>query len=275
MFKSLFTVASLSLVSASAFALTADEILAKKDQVTAEELGKMIAQEADRRDIGWSTSSQKMTMKLTNAHGESVIREMRSKNLEIQEEGKGDWAITVFDTPADVEGTAFLSYTNILEPDDQWLYLPALKRVKRISSRNKSGPFVGSEFAFEDLSSREVEKYTYKYIGQEACGELECFKLEAYPAYEHSGYTKQVALIDTAEFRSQKIDFYNRRNALLKTLESSDYKQYLGQYWRPHTLFMQNHLTKKSTTLNFSEYMFKDPNVRESDFRKSALKRIR
>jgi hypothetical protein len=60
-----------------------------------------------------------------------------------------------------------MTFTHKIGPDDQWLYLPAIKRVKRISSNNKSGPFMGSELAFEDLSSQEVEKYTYKFIKKE------------------------------------------------------------------------------------------------------------
>lgn len=275
MLKSLLTFSVLGLAATAAQALTAEEILAKKDQVSAEELGKMIAEEADRRDLGWGTVSQKLTMTLTNKHGQSTTRQMRSKNLEISEEGEGDWSVMVFDTPADVKGTAFLSYSHILKADDQWLFLPALKRVKRISSRNKSGPFVGSEFSFEDLSSREVEKYTYKFIGVESCGELECFKIESYPAYKYSGYTKQVGWLDTKEFRSMKMDSYDRRGSLLKSLKSSEYQQYEGKYWRAHNMYMENHLTGKSTTLKFSNYKFKDANVRKSDFNKAALKRVR
>ncbi|NIT13503.1 MAG: outer membrane lipoprotein-sorting protein, partial [Candidatus Dadabacteria bacterium] len=98
----------------------------------------------------------------------------------------GDKSITVFDEPRDIEGTALLSHTKILDPDDQWLYLPAVKRVKRISSKNKSGPFVGSEFAYEDLLSQEVDKYNYKWLKDEKCGDLECHVVERYPLYENS-----------------------------------------------------------------------------------------
>ena len=73
----------------------------------------------------------------------------------------------VFRTPRDIEGTALLSHAQILEPDNQWLYLPALKRVKRISSANKSGPFVGSEFAFEDFTALELNKYDYVWLSEE------------------------------------------------------------------------------------------------------------
>ena len=126
-------------------------------------------------------------MTLRNKHGETSSRDLSLRTLEVNKPGLGDRSLTVFHKPRDIEGTAFLSHTKILDPDDQWLFLPALKRVKRISSRNKSGPFVGSEFAYEDLVSQEVERYTYKWLRDEACGALTCHVTERYPVYAHSG----------------------------------------------------------------------------------------
>ncbi len=74
----------------------------------------------------------------------------------------GDKSLFVFDEPRDVQGTAFLIHAHREDADDQWLYLPALKRVKRISSANRSGSFMGSEFAYEDMTAQEVEKFTYR-----------------------------------------------------------------------------------------------------------------
>ena len=119
---------------------------------SAEDRGLEIAMEADRRDQGWGDSRADMTMVLRNRQGETSERRIRVRTLEVQ--GDGDKSMTIFDHPADVKGTAFLSHTHATEADDQWLYLPALKRVKRIASANKSGPFVGSEFAYEDISSQ-------------------------------------------------------------------------------------------------------------------------
>ena len=234
--------------------------------------GYEIAAESDRRETGFFSSEAIMTMTLRNRRGDESVRQLRSRTLEV--ENDGDKSLTIFDDPADVKGTAALTYSHGLEPDDQWLYLPALKRVKRISSKNKSGPFMGSEFAFEDISSAELEKYSYKYLRDEACGDLQCFVLELIPQYKFSGYTKQVAWVDKVELRSMKIDFYDRKNSLLKTLEASDYNQYLDRYWRPGTLFMQNHQTGKSTTLKFSDYKFKT-GLTERDFDKNSLKSIR
>ncbi|HKG90607.1 MAG TPA: outer membrane lipoprotein-sorting protein, partial [Gemmatimonadaceae bacterium] len=109
--------------------------------------GLAIAREADRRDNGWRSSVVEVRMTLTNAHGQTSERQMRSATFEVP--GDGDRTLVVFDQPADVKGSAVLTYSHGAGPDDQWLYLPAVTRVKRIASSNKAGPFMGSEFAFE------------------------------------------------------------------------------------------------------------------------------
>ena len=239
---------------------------------TAEERGLEIAVETDRRDTGFHDSQASMNMILRNKQGDESTRDIRVRSLEQLDDG--DKSLTVFDKPADVKGTNFLTFTHKTGPDDQWLYLPALKRVKRISSRNKSGPFMGSEFAYEDISSQEVEKYTYKYLRDEACGELQCFVIERIPVDRYSGYTRQNVWIDQQEYRPQKIVFYDRKNAMLKTLVYSDYRQYLDKYWRAHNMFMENHQTGKSTRLVWDEYRFQT-GLTERDFDRNSLKRAK
>jgi len=244
---------------------------------TSEEKGRKIAQESDRRDLGWGNSKVSLKMILKNAHGQSSVRELRQQSLENPDSSDGDKSISLFDKPRDVEGTAFLSFTHILEPDDQWLYLPALKRVKRISSSNKSGPFMGSEFAYEDLTSFEVEKYKYEWLRDEPCdteGTLTCFVVKQFPLYENSGYTSRIAWIDQTEYRAMKTEFYDRKEELLKTLKFHGYKQYLGQYWRAAEMHMENHQTGKSTMLEFKDYEFKT-DINEGDFSPRRLERLR
>jgi outer membrane lipoprotein-sorting protein len=241
---------------------------------TAEEKGRAIAVEMDRRDSGWGDNSTTLKMVLRNSEGESSTRVLRFQSLEVAAAGAGDKSLAIFDRPRDVEGTAFLTHTKITEADDQWLYLPALKRVKRISSANKSGPFMGSEFAYEDLLSQEVAKYTYKWVRDEACGDLQCFVIERYPVYEDSGYTRQVVWVDKDEYRLMRIDFYDRKESHLKTLIYSGYRQYLDKYWRAQTMDMKNRQTGKSTTLTFDGYRFRT-GLNERNFTATRLKRMR
>ena len=239
---------------------------------SAQEKGLEIAMAANAYDKGFTDFTADMVMTLKNKSGQTSTRLIRIRTLEV--EGDGDKSLSIFDEPADVKGTKMLTYSHGLDPDDQWLYLPALKKVKRISSRNKSGPFMGSTFAFEDLSSQEVEKYTYKYLRDEACGEMNCYVIERYPAYKFSGYTRQVAWIDTEGYRMVKAEFYDRKKSLLKTLHASDFQQYLGHYWRPGTMDMVNHQTGKSTLLEWKDYQFKT-GLSDRDFRSQTLKRIK
>lgn len=239
---------------------------------TAEEKGLAIAVEADKRDQGWIDQATTSKMILRNSQGAESTREIRGKALEVQ--GDGDKSLTIFDTPRDVKGTAFLSFTHTLEADEQWLYLPALKRVKRISSSNKSGPFMGSEFSYEDISSQEVAKYKYKFIKDDKFDGRDVFVIERTPQYEKSGYTKQIAWIDKEMYQPLKIEFYDRKKSLLKTLTQHEYKKYANQFWRPGRLEMINHQTGKSTTLLWKSYKFKN-GFSEGDFDRNSLKRAR
>lgn len=234
--------------------------------------GLEIATERKNRDLGWQDSVATMEMLLKNAQGESSSRLMRLQSLEV--DGDGDKGLTIFDEPRDVKGTAFLNHSHTSEADDQWLYLPALKRVKRISSRNKSGPFMGSEFAYEDLSSFELEKYRFNYLRDEVLNGQPSFVLEQIPTDENSGYTKQVVWLDQQFYRPLKVEFYDRKDALLKTLTFDDYKQYLNQYWRAHQMTMVNHQTGKSTELLTTDLTFRT-GLSADDFEQNVLKRIK
>lgn len=253
-------------------AFTAPLIFAQSDTLPPAEKGLAIARAADRRDEGWQDLSATMAMVLRNRQGQESSREMRNKSLEVANDG--DKGLIIFDEPRDVRGTALLTFSHKVGDDDQWLYLPALKRVKRIASSNKSGPFMGSEFAYEDISSQEVEKYTYKYLRDEALNGLDCFVIERDPVDEDSGYSRQVVWLDKAEYRVQKVDYFDRKQSHLKTLTFHDYQQYLDKHWRAGRLEMINHQTLKSTTLSFQDYSFAN-GFDEREFNQSALARMR
>ena len=240
---------------------------------TAEEQGLSIATEADRRDDGFGDYTADMTMILKNKQGKESKRSIRSKTLEVA--GDGDKSLSIFDTPRDVKGTAFLTFSHKVGDDEQWLYLPALKRVKRINSRNKSGSFMGSEFAYEDIASQEVEKHTYKHLREEEYQGQLCFVGESYPVdLKNSGYTKRISWLDKEHYRLQKVEFYDRKKSLLKTLTVAGYQQYLNKYWRADSMNMVNHQTGKSTTLLWNNYSFRT-GLTDKDFNSTSLKRVR
>jgi outer membrane lipoprotein-sorting protein len=134
---------------------------------------------------------------------------------------------------------------------------------------------MGSEFAFEDLSSQEIEKFTYEYIKDAPCGDgLECFVVKRFPVDKYSGYSSQNVWLDKAEYRIQTIEIYDRKRDLLKTFTASDQKRFEGNFWRSMTQKMVNHQNGKSTDLIFSNYEF-NLDIKDSDFTKNGLKRLR
>ncbi len=234
---------------------------------TDEEIGLQIAKAAEEADLGFGSSTVELKMTLKNKNGQTSERFLENKTLELTEDG--DKSLIVFNSPKDVKGTATLTFTHKVGSDDQWLYLPSIARVKRISSNNKSGPFVGSEFAYEDLSSQEVEKYSYKFLKEEGSNLI----VEQDPVDPKSGYTRRVVTYNKDKgYRIEKIEFYDRKNALLKTLTYSDYKLYKEKFWRAGTFNMVNHQSNKETILKFSNYNF-DAGFTDDDFTQVALKR--
>ena len=234
--------------------------------------GLEIARESRAREEGFGNFTAQQVMVLRNRHGQESRRQLRVKVLEAP--GAGDKSLFVFDEPRDVRGTALLVHAHRDRADDQWLYLPALKRVKRISSSNRSGSFMGSEFAYEDMTAQAVEKFTYRYLRDEPCGELTCTVTERFPTDGKSGYSRQVVWRDRDELRVRKVEYYNRRDAHLKTLTLEDYGKYLDRYWRAGVMTMVNHLTGKSTVLSWTDYKFRT-DLRDRDFTRTGLRRTR
>lgn len=234
--------------------------------------GYQVAEEMARRDNGFQSYKMNMEMVLRDKQGQASSRQIRGSVLEVQ--GDGDKYIMLFETPADIRGTAFLSYSHSTKPDDQWLYLPSLKRTKRIASESKAGSFMGSEFAFEDMTSQELEKYDYSFQGDDKVGDRAAYRIERLPKYEGSGYTRQIVWVDGERYVPLRIEFYDRRNELLKTLRFDEYKLHVSRFWKAHKMLMENHQSGKSTVIGISTYQFRS-NVSEQDFDPQRLEFIR
>ena len=239
---------------------------------TPEERGLSIAVETDARDAGFENWVASAKMVLRDKQGGEAVRTFRMMTLEQKDDG--DRTLVVFDKPADLAGAAVLTYSHALVPDDQWLYLPEVRRVKRISAQNKAALFMGSEFAYEDLSSFEVKKYRYKYLRDEASDGQDCFVVENTPAYEDSAYSKQIEWVDKKIYHPRRLDYYDRQGRLLKTMTFTGYQQYLGKHWRASEQLMQNHQSGKATHVIWGPYKFKT-NLHASEFTPEALTRSR
>ncbi|MFW6094235.1 MAG: outer membrane lipoprotein-sorting protein [Pseudomonadota bacterium] len=235
--------------------------------------GLTIFREKDRRESGYGDLQVDVTMVLRDQQGSQSRRELSMSQLEMEDEG--DRLLVVFETPKPIRGTALLSYSHVTEPDEQWLYLPAMRRVKRIASRDKSGPFLSSEFAYEDLALEEVEKYDYEMLGRESCGERTCLRVERIPRDEYSGYSRQEVLLDERTLRVERIEYFDRHERPLKVLEHEDYELYQEQYWKPGRMKMENLQTGKSTVLRWEAYRFDTGLLPDRDFSTNSLERAR
>jgi len=235
--------------ASDANARTADDILKAG---TPDQKGQAVALELATRNAGYKDLGGDVEMTLRDAGGGEAKRRFSIKVLEKPVANAGDYSLIMFDAPADVKGTAVLSHAQIDGDDEQWLYLPSAHRTRRISSSNRTGAFAGSEFSFEDLTGNDGRKYDWKLAGNEACGALTCFVVEATPRDPASAYSRRVLRIDNAEFRIQTIEFFDRKNAKLKTLSYDNYKKLNEKFWRSQSWTMKNHQSGKSTVISFS-----------------------
>jgi hypothetical protein len=227
-----------------------------------------IAKKSDRVTDGFESSIAQTEMTLINARGQRSVRELEMKTLEGE---TGDKTISTFLSPADVKGTKTLTHEYANRDDDQWLYLPALKRVKRIASRNKSGSFMGSEFSYEDIGNQNYQKFIYEGEAEEVeLNGIKCYKGVRVPKDSNSGYTKQVSWIDMKNLLIQRIDYYDRKRELLKTAKFSEYKKIDG-IWRMGRIDMVNYQNDKSTILIWKEDRIK-AGLTSKEFNKRVLK---
>jgi hypothetical protein len=255
------------LCSLAAHAKTSTEILASG---SAEEKGRAVASELAARNVGWKDTTGAVEMVLRDASGSEAKRTFTVKLLERPAAGAGDYSLVVFDSPADVKGTAVLSHAKTDGDDEQWLFLPAARRVKRVSGASRTGSFAGSEFSFEDLTASAESKYDWQLLGVEPCGALQCFAVSGKPRDPASGYARRVLRVDTGEFRIQSVEFFDRKNARLKTLTYGDYVKLDNRFWRAKSWTMSNHQNGKSTTIRF-ESMRMATGLSASDFAPAKL----
>lgn len=213
--------------------------------------GTGIARFADRFDRGWYDEVLQGRMTLFDAGGDSVERRFSRMVLERPEEG--DKLLIRFLAPAEIKGVAALTYENSGSSDDNWLYLPSTKRVRRISGANNTSSFQGTEFTYEDLSSLDPEEYEWRYLESleiERGGEtVPVHKLHARPTYADTGYSRLTVYYNRETWGQERIEYYDKSGTLLKTRESSAWEHLHDRYWRALSIEMTNHQTGKRTLL--------------------------
>jgi hypothetical protein len=215
-------------------ALGCSGALARAPERAAANDGLKLAQQVYDRPDGKDASSV-VKMILKSKSGQTREREL---SLFMLDKGGGErWSLMRFSLPTDVEGTGLLTMDHPGDASEQWLYLPALDRVRRISSTRKGGRFVGSDFFYEDLRDREPDMDTHEIAGEEKVGGLNCVKLVSTPVDPgNSVYSRRIAWIHPDTLVPLRIDFFERRREEpTKRLMARKLKKIQG-YW---TVFEQ------------------------------------
>ena len=238
---------------------------------TPEERGLEIAQLMKKASEGFVSDSSEMEMILIDSYGTRVSRKMKGTSME--GEKNEDRAITEFLSPADVKGTKLLTHSHQGEDDDQWLFLPAMKRKKRISGGAKSSSFMGSEFSYEDLGSQDIDKFNFKFIADEPIKGGKAWRVERI-SKKKSGYSKQVMVVHQDYLAPTTIEYYDRRGGLLKVAEFSEWKQMkVGDksFWKSGYVHVKNIQTKKESIFKWEKREL-GKKLDESLFSPGALK---
>ena len=196
-------------------------LFASNLSVFAQELtGKQIIEKVYTRDQGNDQSSD-LVMTLINAQNKERVRKLKQY---LEDFGAVDKKIMFFVSPADIKNTAFMnwSYDDESKSDDQWIYLPAIKKTKRISSDSKSDYFMGSDFTYDDLGDRKLEDDTHTLLKEEDVDGTLCYVVESVTIDEEYMYSKTITWIDKETFIGVKKEFYDEDEDLLKIMTVGD-----------------------------------------------------
>lgn len=203
------------------------------------------------------TLKSETTMVLTNNKGQT--RERKSSTVsKLQANGIDSNLLVKFTTPADIKGTGFLQIEHSESDDDQWIYLPALKKSRRLVANNKKDSFVGSDFSYGDILLPKVNLYLHTLVRSENVDGTDCYVIESLPKDDtvkrDSGYSKKTVWVRKDNFIEHKVEYYDVAGRLLKTQTTGDYKliEPDTQRWIAQRREMTNHQTGHKTTITFS-----------------------
>ncbi|MBQ4406529.1 MAG: outer membrane lipoprotein-sorting protein [Bacteroidales bacterium] len=201
------------------------------------------------------TRYAKMDLVLEKANGSKRERKVESWAMDIGEDTK---TMMFFTYPGDVKGTGFLTwnYDEIGKDDDKWLYMPALKKTRRISgSSSKTDYFMGTDFTYDDMGDRNIDEDDHKFLRMETIDGHECYVVESVPKDKREIYSKRISWIRKDCFMGVKVEYYDKLGKLHRVLNISDIKQVQG-FWTRGKMVMENVQTKHKTILTFSDLKF-------------------
>lgn len=238
------------------FQALANESQPTFDTDNATRYGKQLVEYSDHKLRGWKDEVVSGKMYLYDKKGRSVLRSFRRIGLE--RFGQGDKSIIRFTSPADIKGVAALNYENSGSSDDNWLYLPSTKKVRRISGANNTASFQGSEFTYEDLNDLDPNEYEWEFLEETQIDvngkKIPVFKIDGKPTYRDTAYSHLILYLSKDHWYQAQVEYFDKSGTQLKTKTASHWQPFHGNIWRALNVEMVNHQTGKKTVLTFSGY---------------------
>jgi len=209
-----------------------------------------------------------LVMTITNSRGSKRERSIIQYSLETSEK---ESKIMFFTAPADVRDTSFMTWSwEDGRDDDQWIYLPALRRVKRISSDSKNDSFMGSDFTYDDLGERHPSEDRHSIIGEETIGGEACYIVESVPVGDDDAFSKTISWIIKDKWIGLKKDFYDNKNQIYKNLTIDAFDRIDG-FWIITDMTMTDLDRNNSTRIEMRDVSF-NVDLDESFFSERQMK---
>lgn len=189
------------------------------------------------------------TMLLIDKKGNERKRRVKTFSKEVETDRSK--SLVVFLEPASVKGTALLTWENIDREDDQWLYLPSLKKINRVAEGSKKSYFMGTDLTFEDMETESLGEYNYTLLGLEETDGHQCYVIEAVPKSEKklktSAYSKRKLWVRKDIYFTLKAEYFDHRGRYIKTMTNEELYNIQGEIWRSRRSLVDNRRRKHKT----------------------------
>lgn len=229
---------------------TAISLVALSEQLT----GRQIMDREEKQNKG-NDEYNKMSMKLINDRGQE--RNRKVEYFRKTDKSDNDKILMRFLEPADVKGVGLLTVEYSERDDDQWLYLPALRKVRRITSSDQGDNFMGTDFTYEDIRSEKLDQHQYSVARSEVIEGHDCYVIEAVPSTEkqkkESSYSRREIWVRKDIFLTVQTKYYDKKGEYFKVEIRKDIAEVTPNIYRPNLMEMKNLKSGHTTRLGFDE----------------------
>ena len=218
------------------------------------------------------------TLKIYDAKGRERIRQTSMASREF-DKGATMKRIIRFLSPAELKGTGMLIYDYQEENDDMWIYMPALRKTRRIVSSEKSKSFMGSEFSNSDMSAPNLDDFDYTLLGSESADGCDCWMIESIPINEdimdEMGFDRKITWIGKKDYVLRKAEYYNENNELFKEMRAGEVKPIDPSGKKHMAMYMEmvNKENGRRSVMTMDKIQY-NPDVKQDYFTLSYLEKI-